>query len=486
MNPDASEPPTAPVRWGPATPQPPAAARRRWTVPAAAAATALAVTGGVTLYLTNRPDPPAAGPVPAASPAVPAAASPTGDPDACSMVGEAEIDRLAPHAEIDRQNRDSPEQSVWECEWKSVSDVSTEFSRTTTITVNLIRHKGSDGRSARNAATGSYDLRLQSDRRSASQPVKGFVYSPVVPLTGAGDQAHVRYTRSAKNTYGVGEGYGRAGEVTIEVQYKADQYPKGGFADANRPVGRKEALREAELLLRQASAAVTAWQEGRPYTHPATPAPTASASSDGTPSPSATPSPTQVGITVPAACTAVVPVVGRLVPRPESGATRARQPDRTTIVCWWESLNIRTAEGLRLRTVYAEFTSFADRAGGPDPEGARRYYDEQLAKGRKRAKAGRESAERSFGGLTEVEGLGERAYYQYRQSRNKIVHAGVGGALVLSGATVIEVGYGGADRPRDTSVASRASVLMPEKQALAGLPELTEAVIQAFEQDPPR
>ncbi|GIH92341.1 hypothetical protein ACFFMN_04695 [Planobispora siamensis] len=483
MNPDASEPPTAPVRWGLATPQSPAA-RRRWTVPAAAAATALAVTGGVTLYLTTRPDPPAAGPVPAASPAVPAAASPTGDPDACSMVGKAELDRLVPHAEIDRQNRNSPEQSVWECAWESVSDASAEFTRTTAITVRLIRHKASNGRSARNAATTSYDLRLRADRRAASEPVKGFAYSPAVPLTGAGDEGHVRYTRSKKNTYATGEGYGRAGEVTIEVTYKADQYPRGGFADANRPVDEKEALREAELLLRQASAAVTAWQEGRPYTHPATPAPTAAATPSPTASPS--PSPTQVGITVPVACTAVAPAVTRLVPRPENGANRARQPDRTTIVCWWESVNIRTAKGLRMRTVYAEFTTFADRAGGPDPEGARRYYDEQLTKGQKRAKAGRESAELSFGRLAEVEGLGERAYYQYRQVRNKTVHAGVGGALVLSGATVIEVGYAGADRPRDTSVTSRASVLMPEKQALAGLPELTEAIIRAFEQNPPR
>ncbi|GAA3441722.1 hypothetical protein [Planomonospora venezuelensis] len=463
---------------------PPAGPRRRWIAPVVAGAAALAVTGGVAVHLATRPGPaPFSGSASAGASgdasASPAALTPPGAPDVCAMIGGAETGRLILEPEVERDSSDDSGRTTWSCRWSGDFTSSGGRPVHNKITITVVRHKGDQDRSAVAAAQGGYGFDLQNGRRFATAPPEGYRHSRPVQLTGVGDGAHVRFSRPLAESGGItsAEGFSRVGDVTVAVKY--DRYLRGAPAE---PGLEKDALREAGLLLRQATESAAAWREGRPYARP-----TAVPERSPTPAPTATPTPTPVPIAVPPACTALAPAVTRLVPRPKTGAGRTREQDRTTVTCWWENPDIRSPGGLSLRAVSVSFTSFADRAGGPDHEAARLHYAERYARAVRLQREGRDPAYPgvSYGSVAELRGLGERAYSQYRRHRTPDLYAGAAGVLVLSGSTVIEIVYAGSERPEGRGVDSPRSVLLPLREAVTGVTPLAGAVVRAFRQAEP-
>ncbi|MBG0832399.1 hypothetical protein HS041_32345 [Planomonospora sp. ID67723] len=461
----------------PPHPAPPAAGpRRRWAAPVVAGATALAVTGGVAVYLAARPDSPGS-PHAAGASAAPAARTPRAAPGVCAMIDAAEVGRLIPRPELERDSRDDSQKTTWGCSWRG--DHSSPDGRTAHGVIELVvtRHKSDHDRSAVRISQDSYGFGLQSAQRLAAAPAKIYRYSRPVRLTGVGDGAHVRSSWPLSDSSGIasGEGFGRVGDVTLTVRY--DRHLRGLAAGS---VTEKNLLRETGLLLRQATESVAAWREGRPYTR-------STAVPEPSPTPTSTATPTPVPIAFPRTCAALTPAVTRLVPGPETGAGRTREPDRTAVNCWWENPDIHGSRGLRLRAVSVNVVSFTDRAGGPDPEAARRHYDERYAR------AVRLQGERkdpafpgvTYGRVAKLNGLGAAAYSQYREHRTPDLRAGAAGSLVLTGSTVIEIVYAGSERPAGAGVDSPESVLLPRQAAVTGLTSLSGAVVRAFRQAEP-
>ncbi|GGS93737.1 hypothetical protein GCM10010156_60060 [Planobispora rosea] len=444
--------------------------RRRWLAPAVAGGTALAVAGGVIAYAVSRPGAGTTEAAPAAS-ATPAVHSPDDPPDVCSMIGRADAERLAPRATARSSSSGDSTATTWTCTWNG-SLLPDELGTAGRIELQIKRYKGA-GRDAEIAATRQYANDIRLDQSATSRTDEDYAYTPVRRFSGIGDSSHGQYSRSRTgNGYDEAKGYSRVGDVTVQVKHhpggrSAPPLPTGDIPSA---VG-KEMLREVESLLRQASESVAAWRAGKPYARPASPA--------ATPAPAGTPTPVPVDFS--ANCAKFSLAAFRFVPEPKTGAARTVQPDRTVTDCWWENTDIPVDGGLRLRNVSISTVAFTDRAGGPDPEGARRHYEERRTRAVKRARDGKdpEFPGISFGRATDLQGVAERAYMQPRQHRTSELRVGVASGLMLVGATVVEVSYVGSDRPRGTGIGSPTSVLMPEKEAVARFVPLVKAVAAA-------
>ncbi|GAA3441721.1 hypothetical protein [Planomonospora venezuelensis] len=479
MSHDSPEPPTAQVRWTATVPSP-APRRRRLLVPAVAGAAALAVAvaGGGVAYLVTRSGGPQDSPAPAAAPSTtPAARTPAGPIDACATVDALETDRLVPRGkavESVQDKRDSDLGSIsWSCTWQNLNHSFGEYSRQREITVKITQHQARKNDTADTVSRTSYGHDLEYHQYLEHHPNKEAYYSPVRTLPGVGDEAHAQYTWYKGTTPNAfGEGFSRIGDVTVTVKYQASQQRKDlplFTSTGKKAVTEENALREVTLLLGQVSQSVAAWREGRPYAR-STPAPTPTGP---------TPTPTPVPIALPATCAAVAPVATPLVPGAATKSERTQDGGRTIVTCRWNNREIPVAKGLGMRTVFVSFTTFTNRAGAPDTGAAKQYYIDLRAKAKEWEGSG-------FQGLfyykvTEPKGWGERAHYQYRKNRTPSAHAGIADSAVLTGPTVIEVTHGGSERPEGTPINSPKSVLMPQKQAVAGLLPVTEAVVEAFE-----
>ncbi|GIH92340.1 hypothetical protein ACFFMN_04700 [Planobispora siamensis] len=479
MNPHNPEPPTTPVRWDTTAPSP--APRRRWLVPAVAGVTALAATGGVALYMVNRPGETRGPASSAASPAVPAAASPSGPIDACATIDSAESDRLVPQAKIteatnDRRTSEFPS-ITWSCSWQNLDYSFGEYSRSREISVEITQHLGHKGETADTVSRKQYGIDLQSSRYSATHPLKDSYFSDVVPVAGAGDEAHSQYTwYKGKSQNAFGQGFSRVGDLTIKVKYQAGQVRKDlplFTTTGKKSVNEENALREIKLLLTQVSQSAAAWRQGRPYAR-ATPSPT--------PTPTPTVTPTPVPIAMPKACAAVEPIATPLIPGAKAAFERTQDGGKTITTCRWNNREIPAAKGrLGLRTVYISITQFTNRAGSPDFGAAKQYYIDLRAKAKQWEGSG-------FQGLfyykvNEPEGWGDGGHYQYRKNRTPSAHVGVADSAVRIGTTVIEVTHGGSERPKNTPINYAKSVLMPQKQAVAGVLPVTEAIVKGFKEN---
>ncbi|GGK51933.1 hypothetical protein Ppa06_07350 [Planomonospora parontospora subsp. parontospora] len=249
-------------------PGPDPALRRRWAAPVAAGAAALAVTGGVLVHLaagSGVPEGPAGDP--AASSSQPPVRPADGDPDVCAMVGGAELARLVPQAAVKRGERDDALSTVWNCSWNDSVHPAGDHTEQATIRVQVMRYKEQYGLTAEERARAGYALHLRIARTGATAPAGDHRISSVTPLTGVGDEAHVRHTRSTASL-ATGDGFGRVGDVLVTVEYRAVRWPGRGprpfGGGQDRPVPVEDALRETELVLRQVSAAVATWRRGRP------------------------------------------------------------------------------------------------------------------------------------------------------------------------------------------------------------------------------
>ncbi|GIH78581.1 hypothetical protein [Planobispora longispora] len=447
--------------------------RRRWLAPAVAGATALAVAGGVVAYTVSRPGTGTA-PASSAASATPAAHSPDDPPDVCSMISASEAERLAPRAVIDRTASDDSSATAWKCRWRG-DLLPGENGSAGEIEIEVKRYKKT-GESAEVVAARKYAFAVQGDQSLATRSHKEFVDAPVRRFSGIGDSAHGQYSRSRTGSgYDVAKGSSRVGDVIVGVQYRpggspAPPLPRGDIP----PAAERAALREAESLLRQVSESVTDWRAGRPYARPATPA--ATPAPTGTPAPAATPTPVPVDFA--ANCAKFGLAAARLVPDPKTGASRTVLSDRTVVDCWWENADLPASRGLRLRNVSISVLTFTNRAGNPDPEGARRHYEERRDRALRRARDGvdREYPGISFTEVTDLPGTDDPAYVQYRRHRAAELQVGVAGVLVVVGGSVIEVSYAGSERPRGAGIGSARSVLMPEREARAAVAPLARAI----------
>ncbi|GGK51938.1 hypothetical protein Ppa06_07340 [Planomonospora parontospora subsp. parontospora] len=481
MSSGSPEPPatpaTAPAEWGPTVPSPvPSPGPRRW-LPPVAGVTALALAAGGGSYLLVSWLNAAGAPAPAASPAAPASQGPAGPPDVCAMLDRVDVDRLVPQAKVSDSTNDnrasSPAYVNWSCSWQNMNYSYGEYRRSRQINVKVTQYEGEKTETADTVARRNYGYDLESARYAENHPQKDYYYSAVRKLQGAGDEAHVQYTWSkGKTKYAFGTGFGRVGDVTVKVEYQADQQPKDVplFSDEGKQsVTEQNALREAELLMRQVSEAVAAWRQGRPYARSA-PRPTSS--------PTPSPTPTPVEIAFPKVCAEVTPVAAPLVPGAALKSERTQSGDRTAVTCRWNNREIPAGGKHRLRSVFVTFTTFVDRVGKPDSWAAKQHYIDRRAEAKEWEGSG-------FQGLfwykvTEPKGWGERAFHQYRKNRTPSAHVGVADAVVLSGPTVVEVSFGGSDRPEGTGINDPKSVLMPQQEVVTGLVPVTEAVLESF------
>ncbi|MBG0815491.1 hypothetical protein [Planomonospora sp. ID82291] len=475
-------PATAPAGSGPTAPSPlPARGPLRW-LPPVAGVTALAVAAGGGSYLLvsrlNAADPPA----PAASPAVPVSQGPAAPPDVCTMLDPVDVGRLVPQAKVsdstDDRRDSSPAYVTWGCSWQNLDFSHGEYRRSRQISVKVTRHEGQKTETADTIARRDYGYDLEAARFAESHPQKDYYRSPVRKAEGVGDEAHLQYTwAKGKTRYAFGAGFSRVGDVTVEVQYQADQQRKDAplfSAEGRQSVTEENALREAGLVLRQVSEAVAAWRQGRPYAR-STPGPTSS------PSPSPTPTPTPTAIAFPGVCAEVTPVAEPLVPGAALKSERAQSGDRTTVTCRWNNREIPAGDKHRLRSVFVTFTAFVDRVGKPDPWAAEQYYIDRRADAKEWEGSGFQ--ESFWYEVTEPEDWGERAFHQYRKNRTPSAHVGVAEAVVLSGPAVVEVSFGGSDRPKGAEINDPKSVLMPQKEVIASLVPVTEAVLESFQRN---
>nr|BFE82845.1 hypothetical protein GCM10020093_054460 [Planobispora longispora] len=360
------------------------------------------------------------------------------------MISASEAERLAPRAVIDRTASDDSSATAWKCRWRG-DLLPGENGSAGEIEIEVKRYKKT-GESAEVVAARKYAFAVQGDQSLATRSHKEFVDAPVRRFSGIGDSAHGQYSRSRTGSgYDVAKGSSRVGDVIVGVQYRPGEPraapPRGDIP----PAAERAALREAESLLRQVSESVTDWRAGRPYARPATPA--ATPAPTGTPAPAATPTPVPVDFA--ANCAKFGLAAARLVPDPKTGASRTVLSDRTVVDCWWENADLPASRGLRLRNVSISVLTFTNRAGNPDPEGARRHYEERRDRALRRARDGvdREYPGISFTEVTDLPGTDDPAYVQYRRHRAAELQVGVAGVLVVVGGSVIEVSYAGSERP---------------------------------------
>nr|BFE82843.1 hypothetical protein GCM10020093_054440 [Planobispora longispora] len=369
--------------------------------------------------------------------------------------------------------RDEFSYIAWSCTWSNPSLSFGEYRRNRKITVEVTQHHARESDSADTVSRRQYGIELSSSQFRAANPTKDAYYA-MAKLDGIGEEAHARYTWYKGNSIpsAFGEGFARVGDVTVKVEYEASQERKDSplFTSKGRTlVTEKNAMREVKLLLGQAAESVAAWRQGRPY---------ARATLDPTPTPTGpTPTPTPVAIDFPKTCEAVTPVATELVPGAKSNAERTRDGGKTIVSCRWNNREIPAQDGFGLRTVFISFTTFTNRSGAPDTGAAKHYYIDLRSKAK-------EWEERVPGTLLpqgdRAQGLGrpgplpvpeephpQRARGDRRQRRAR-----------------------GSDRDRGDPRRLRArqgpadqlpsSVLMPQKQAVAGLLKATETALEAF------
>ncbi|GIH78580.1 hypothetical protein [Planobispora longispora] len=479
MSHDSPEPSTRQLRWTATVPSP-AAPRRGRLVLAAAGVVVLAAAGGGGAYVVTRsltsPDPGPA-PSPAAAPATPVAQTATGPIKACATLDTLETERLVPKATVSdtvSDKRDEFSYIAWSCTWSNPSLSFGEYRRNRKITVEVTQHHARESDSADTVSRRQYGIELSSSQFRAANPTKDAYYA-MAKLDGIGEEAHARYTWYKGNSIpsAFGEGFARVGDVTVKVEYEASQERKDSplFTSKGRTlVTEKNAMREVKLLLGQAAESVAAWRQGRPY---------ARATLDPTPTPTGpTPTPTPVAIDFPKTCEAVTPVATELVPGAKSNAERTRDGGKTIVSCRWNNREIPAQDGFGLRTVFISFTTFTNRSGAPDTGAAKHYYIDLRSKAKEWEGSGFQGL--FYHKVTEPKDWGDRAHYQYRKNRTPSVHAGIADSAVLVGATVIEVTHGGSERAKDQPINSPSSVLMPQKQAVAGLLKATETALEAF------
>ncbi|MFC4060645.1 hypothetical protein ACFOWE_20270 [Planomonospora corallina] len=456
---------------------PSSAPRRGWLLPAAGvAALALVAGGGAYLVVSKTAGKDSPTPAGSTAPATPVAQSPSGPINPCAVIDQVELDRLVPQAQVSDSTSDnrtsSPAYIDWNCTWSNLNYSYGEYRRSRQLRVKITQNVGKGTETADSIARRDYGFDLQSSQYREANPDKKTYYSPVRKFTGVGDEAHAQYTWSkGENGYALVTGYSRVGDMIIEVEYQASQQPKDVpilSSKGRKFITEQNALREVELLLKQSAESVAAWRQGKPYAR-STPKPT--------PTPSGTPTP--VPIDFPATCAAVTPVAEPLVPGAALKSERTQEADRTTVTCRWNNREIPNGKNLRLRSVFVSFITFVNRSGTKDAWAAKQYYIDKRADAKEWEGSG-------FQGIfwykvTEPKGLGERAFYQYRKNRTPSAHVGVADAAVLVGSTVIEVSYGGSDRPKGAEINSPKSVLMPQKEVITGLVPVTEAIVASFQ-----
>lgn len=467
----------------------PSRTSRRWLAPTVTGVGAVVVAGGLIGYLALRPDPGDGGrqAAPAASVPTPATPGPppAQAPQVCAMLPAAEVQRLVPDALVsesvqDHRNTDLG-QVTWRCDWRNLGYSYGEYLRSREISVKVTLYEARGAQTAEFISRQRYGQTLQSSRWNASKSGTKIgdtvtYYSPVKQLSGIGDEAHAQYTwYKGKTPSAHGSGYSRVGELEIEVEYRASQWRKDSplfTQQGKQHVTEENALREVELILREVSDSVAAWRQGRPY---------AKATITPTPSPTPTPTPSPTPVEFPKPCAAVEELAKRLVPDPEVKAEQSYDGrGRTSTLCRWVNREIPAGKGkLDMRSAVITFHSFVNRAGAPDGWAAKQYYIDRHADAKEWEGSGFQGL--FYHEVIEPKGLGEQAFLQYRKNRTPSVHAGVAESAVLLGSTVIEVFYGGSQRPKGAPINTPKSVLLPKKPTLAGLRSLTEAVVKAYQ-----
>ncbi|WP_285707971.1 hypothetical protein [Microtetraspora sp. NBRC 16547] len=465
--------------------------RRSKVVPAVAAATALVAAGAVTAFFVFRDrSGDAARPAgTASSPRATLAA-----PDACAMPRRATVERLVPQAQSNRDTRDRREDTgyiSWICTLRNDNFSFGEYVRSRSIEIKVTRYDADGERTALRVARDFYDAELTSGKYAESHSTKENYSSKVRTLPGVGEEAFARYTwaRDAKsNRYSYGQGFGRVGDIVIELKYEARQQRKDApifSTESVQGVTEENALREVSVLLGEVAASVSAWRDrgGASSTGSGTDAGGGSTATGPIPtpaaSPSAVPSASPSEIALPDTCSQVSPVALRFAPGATPKATQTQDGASTRVECKWLNRDLTAGAKSRLRGVFVTVQRFTNRVGAEDPQGAKNRFIDQRAEGRKWAGSGITDSLFWYKSA-DVAGLGDAAYQQYRTNRTPTVHAGIGQVAVLYGPAVITVDYYGADRPKGAPLNSARSTLMRGKEGLAGAMAVARAMTDAL------
>ncbi|MFF4776890.1 hypothetical protein ACFY05_28905 [Microtetraspora fusca] len=462
--------------------------RRSKVVPAVAAATALVAAGAATAFFVFREGDGDAAARPAGASSPRATLAP---PDACAMPRRATVERLVPKAKTDRDTRDHREDTgyiTWVCTLRNDNFSFGEYVRSRSIELKLTRYEADGERTAVRVARDSYDAELTSGKYAEAHSTKEYYSSKVRPLSGVGEEAFARYTwardaKSSNNKYSFGQAIGRVGDVVIEVKYQASQQRKDApllSMDGVQGVTEENALREVSGVMGEVAASVTAWRNGRgPASTPGDPGGTDASGSTPAASPPADASPSPTPIAMPASCEQVSAVALRYVPQATQKATQTQDSASTSTDCIWLNREFPAGAKSRMRNMVVTVQRFTNRVGAEDPNGAKNRFIDLRAEGRRLAGSG------IGGGLfwytsTDIKGLGDAAFRQYRTNRTPTVHAGVGQVAVLYGSTVVTVDFFGADRPEGAPLNSPKSTLMGAKESLVGALAVARAMAQAL------
>ncbi|MFI7447076.1 hypothetical protein ACIBQX_06195 [Nonomuraea sp. NPDC049714] len=416
------------------------------------------------------------------------AAAVTG-PDVCSMLPKLEAERLVPEATVAKSSRDSEYTVNFSCNWVNRRISFGEFWRSREIDVKVDQHRGSGAKTGRAMAQNSYDIDYggakfgETAKPTQEKGEKDYV-SAVKEIPGVGDAAFAQYTWRRSGTtlwYSFGTARARVQDMTIEVEYQASQQRKDAQILSNettQSVTEANAIREATKVITHIAKGVAAWKAENPDVV-AQPYKAATAA----PSVAPTPTPTQLAA-FPPACQAITEVATGLVPGPVTRARGMEAGDDTQTECRWLNLDAPAGDAVtRVRSVLITVHSFANRAGVADATAAKSFYSGRRG-------GDRNMAQSSFGGMetgkvVDLEGLGEQAYGKYLKTRRGEVSAGSGAVIVLQGATVVEIDYAGAERPKGQPANSPKARLLAEKEARAGaltvarafMPELADKPI---------
>ncbi|MEV0974940.1 hypothetical protein [Microtetraspora glauca] len=462
--------------------------RRGWVVPVVATVTALTATGAVAAFVVLRSE---EGPGRGADKRAAGAASPArtsvAPPDACAMPKQATVERLVPQATATRDTWDRQDASgyiTWICTLRNDNFSFGEYIRSRSIEVKLTRYDADGELTALRVARNFYDAELTSGKYAETHSTRENYSSKVRTLPGVGEEAFARYTwaRDAKsNKYSFGQGIGRVGNIVIQVKYQAGQQRKDApilSMEGAQGVTEENALREVSGILGEVAVSVAAWRDAGGAT-----APVDSTASSAAPtpaaSPSAAPSASPSAIALPAECSTASPVALRYAPDATPKATQTQDGASTTVECAWLNRDLAAGAKARMRGMFVTVQRFTNRVGAEDPKGAKNQFVDQRAKGRKWAGSGITDSLFWYRS-TDVTGLGDAAFRQYRTNRTPTVHAGIGQVTALYGPVVVTVEFYGADRPKGAPLNSRKSRLMGGKESLAGAMAVARAMSEAL------
>jgi hypothetical protein len=495
----AFEPPTNPYRTpgrqfeqptrppglpGPSGPPPPPAGpqgkrRRSWVLPVVAVAVVVLIAGGAGAYVvygkvagsTPSAGKPARSTAPAAAPAL----------DVCSMLPKGEADRLVPQATVSKDSRDSDYTLSFTCNWKNPRISYGEYWRSREIDVRVEQHRGDGAKTGRAMAQNSYEVDYGGGKYNETAkptPEKGDkeYISPVKDLQGIGDAAFAQYVWRRSGSllwYSYGEAHARVDDLTVKVKFQADQQRKDAKIlnnETTQSVTEDNAIREAAAVLGHVAKGLAAWKAQHPNVLAQ---PDKAVTS--TPTVQATPSPTNLTV-FPAACQGVTQVATQLVPSPTPRARGTEAGGDAQTECRWLNLDIPVGDGVkRIRSAMITTHRFTNRAGVADPPGALAFF--ASARGTRNSTASSSMGGISWSKVSDVPGLGEAAFSQYVRIRHGGTFAASGTVMVRQGATVVEVDYSGAERPKDEPANSAKVTLMPDKEARDGALSLTKAFL---------